>query len=140
MSKQKKYTFCEIPIWIGIPQDISKYYGFIYKITHIKTGKFYIGKKFFWSERTRPPLKGNKNRRHYLKESNWRTYWGSSTNLWVDIEKCGETAFKREILSIYNNKWDCAYNELLEQLKNDVLFRDDSYNEMLNVRLRKRKG
>jgi len=126
--------------WLNEPDDISKHYGFIYKITHVATGKFYIGKKFFWSEKTRKPLKGKKNKRHYLKESDWKTYYGSSTNLLADIEKYGQMAFKREIIAIYDNKWDCAYYELLEQLKENVLFRDDSYNEIINVRLRKRKG
>ena len=126
--------------WTNVPKDISKYQGFVYVITHKATGKFYIGKKFFWSKRTRPPLKGKKNKRHYLVESDWKDYWGSSNKLQSDISHFGKKAFTRKILKCYKTKWDCAYYELIEQLNRDVLFKDDSYNEIINVRLRRRKN
>jgi hypothetical protein len=125
--------------WKNIPKNIDKYQGFIYVITHKPTGKFYIGKKFFWSKKTRPPLKGRKNKRHYVVESDWKSYWGSSNKLLADIKKYGKRQFERRILRVCESKWDCAFYELQEQLNQSVLFRDDSYNEIINVRLRKRK-
>ena len=125
--------------WINTPKKIDDFQGFIYVITHKATGKFYIGKKFFISKKTRPPLKGNKNKRHYKVESDWKDYWGSSTNLAADIDKYGKKAFERRILRLCKNKWDCAYYELIEQINQSVLFRDDSYNEVINIRLRRRK-
>ena len=126
--------------WINAPSDIEPFQGFVYIITHLETGKFYIGKKFFWSKKTRPPLKGKKNKRHYRVESDWKDYWGSCRALLEDVEKYGEDAFERRILKYCENKWDCAFFELQEQLNQSVLFRDDAYNEIINVRLRKRKG
>jgi len=125
--------------WKNIPKDISKYQGFVYIIIHKETGKFYIGKKFFWSKKTRPPLKGRKNKRHYVVESDWKDYWGSSNKLTWDVAFKGKKAFERIILRPCENKWDCAFYELEEQLNRRVLFREDSYNEIINVRLRKRK-
>ena len=36
--------------WQNLSEDINleDYLGFVYKITHIQTKKYYIGKKFFW--------------------------------------------------------------------------------------------
>jgi hypothetical protein len=125
--------------WKNIPENISEYQGYVYIITHKSTGKFYIGKKFYWSKVTLKPLKGKRNKRHSRRESDWKDYWGSSANLLADISAFGRDEFEREIIKSYKNKWDCAYYELKEQLKYDVLFNELAYNEILNVRLRKIK-
>ena len=39
--------------------DIGDNYGFVYVITHLNTGRMYIGKKFFYSMKTKV-LKGKK--------------------------------------------------------------------------------
>ena len=56
--------------------DILDNYGFVYEITNIQTGKKYIGKKFFYSQKTKI-VKGKK-KRHKI-ESDWKTYHGSNT-------------------------------------------------------------
>jgi hypothetical protein len=126
-------------IWENEPENIEPYQGFVYEITNNVTGKFYIGKKFFWSKRTLPALKGRKNKRHKVVESDWRTYWGSCNELKDDIKKLGTDNFSRKILKLCSNKFECAYYELKEQMNRDVLFRDDSYNQIINVRLRRQK-
>ena len=57
--------------WQNLSEDINleDYLGFVYKITHIQTKKYYIGKKFFWKILKRPPLKGKKNKRHEKQSS-----------------------------------------------------------------------
>ena len=37
---------------------IDDNFGFVYEISDLDNGKKYIGKKWFWSTRKRPPLKG----------------------------------------------------------------------------------
>ncbi len=74
-----------------------------------------------------------------IKESDWKTYVGSSNNLKKDIDRYGKHSFRREILKCCDSKFDCAYDELLEQVRRDVLSDSLSYNEIINVRLRKRK-
>ena len=125
--------------WTNVPKSIRSYQGFTYMITHVPTGKYYIGSKTFWSKRTRPPLKGRKNKRHYVIESDWKTYWGSSNNLLEDVKKYGEKEFTREIIALGISKFECAYNELCFQMGFEVLFDPQAYNEIINVRLRKRK-
>jgi len=125
--------------WQKVPKDISKYQGFVYIITHEATGKYYIGKKFFWRKKTLKPLKGRKNKRHFKVESDWKDYWGSSNNLQADLKKYGKKEFERIMIEVCETKFDCAYQELVYQMDYDVLNDKLSYNEIINVRLRKRK-
>ena len=57
---------------------ISDNVGFVYQITNLQNGKKYIGKKWFWSTKKLPPLKGKKRKRTVKKESDWMKYFGSS--------------------------------------------------------------
>ena len=125
--------------WYNLTEDYKSYYGFIYKITHVQTGKYYIGRKYFWFKKTLPPLKGKRRKRRTLVESDWKTYFGSCKSLDKDITKYGEGAFHREILTYCKDKWECSYFELLEQIRLDVLHDKNSYNGIINVRLRGRK-
>ena len=61
-------------------------FGFVYLITNKKTGRKYIGRKYFGKTR-RVKKKGNKRRRVIRKDSDWRTYIGSSKLLQEHIEK-----------------------------------------------------
>lgn len=121
--------------WINAPKDISNCYGFVYKITHNSTGYYYIGKKFFWSKITKPPLKGKKRKRRSIVESDWKDYWGSSDALQRFLNLYGKENFTREIIELCDSKWDCAYKELKHQMDRQVLFDEYSFNGIINVRL-----
>ena len=47
-----------------LPEDCI---GFVYLITNNTNGRMYIGKKLAKFKRSRPPLKGRKNKRRLLK-------------------------------------------------------------------------
>lgn len=121
--------------WENIPEDISKWFGFVYRITCLSNGKKYIGKKQFWSNQKRPPLKGQKRSRRITKESDWKKYYGSSNELKEDLQKYGKENFKREILELTTCKWESAYLELMWQLKENAILREDYYNGIINIRL-----
>ena len=125
--------------WENMSVHIEDYLGFIYLITG-PDGRKYIGKKTFWFERTRPPLKGRKNKRHYKVESDWKDYYGSSPELLEDVERLGKDKFRREILMLCNSKWELSYYEAKMQFDKEVLFDDGYYNGIINCRLRARKG
>lgn len=120
--------------------DRKDSYGFVYKITNLKTGMYYVGKKFFYSKRVMKPLKGRTRKRHKLVESDWKFYWSSCRRLQEDMKKCGKDNFKREILIYCDSKFDCAYQEAKLQFEMGVLFDPLSYNEIINIRLRKAKN
>lgn len=111
------------------------YTNFVYLITHIETGKFYVGKKQFYSERSKPPLKGKVRRRRSVQESNWRSYYGSCVELSADVLGYGEDAFTREIIHLCKSKSEASYLEAKEQFDRDVLFRKDSYNGNICVKV-----
>ena len=108
---------------------IKDNYGFVYLITNLLNGKMYVGRKYFFSQRTLPPLKGKVRKRRTKKPSDWKTYWSSSKILQEEIEKYGKENFKREILSLHPNKGETNYAELAEQVIRDVLNATDKNGE-----------
>lgn len=114
-------------------------FGFVYKITCIPLKKMYIGKKQCISSIKLKPLKGKKQKRHITKDSNWREYTSSSRELNEDIIKYGKDQFSFEIIKWCESKFDLSYSEIKIQIENEVLFRNDYYNGIINVRLSKPK-
>ena len=96
--------------------DIGTYYGFVYQITNITTGKSYIGRKYFWSHR-KP--KGEKRRKKL--ESDWKKYYGSCPELKDDIKLFCKENFKREILSLHLTPGKTNYEETRQLFINNVL-------------------
>jgi hypothetical protein len=99
------------------------------------TGKKYIGKKQCKSKLKRRPLKGKKNKRIEIRESDWKEYTSSSTELNEDIIKIGKDKFIFKIIRTCGSKWELAYFEISEQIAKNVLLRDDYYNGIINVRI-----
>jgi hypothetical protein len=114
--------------------DISDNYGFVYVITNLQNGKKYIGKKFFYSSKTKV-IKGKKKR--YKTFSDWQTYYGSNTELQKDVKLLSESLFDREIIHLCKSKGECGYLEAKEQFDRRVLESDDYYNVWVMVRVRK---
>lgn len=114
--------------------DIGDNYGFVYLITNTKTNKKYIGKKFFYSQKTKI-VKGAKKR--YKTFSDWQTYYGSNTELQNDVKLHGQEFFKREIIHLCKSKGECGYLEAKEQFDRCVLESADYYNTWIMVRVRK---
>jgi hypothetical protein len=109
--------------------------GFVYLITNITTGRMYVGKKLARFKRSRPPLKGKKNKRRHTVESDWQDYYGSSDLLTEDVDKLGKEKFTREILHLCKSKGECNYIEAKEQFARGVLESDDYYNGHIRVRV-----
>jgi hypothetical protein len=107
-------------------------YGFVYLITCKTTKKQYIGKKFFWSSKTKQ-VKGKKKRSKV--ESDWKTYYGSNKILIEDVASKGEDNYIREILHLCKTKGECNYLEAYEQFTRKVLIGDDYYNEWIMVKV-----
>jgi hypothetical protein len=114
--------------------DYENVVGFVYKITHLKTGKFYIGKKNLQhtrktkiTKKEKSETKTRKTFKRVIKESDWLTYYGSSKELSADVAKYGESQFRREIIQLCHGKKYLSYCEIEWQIKLDVL-RADSYN------------
>ena len=61
-----------------IPEGVI---GFVYIIINPDTLEWYVGKKFTYSLRTLPPLKGQTRKRKVVKESNWLTYQSSNSTV-----------------------------------------------------------
>ncbi len=97
-------------------------FGFTYRVTHIPSGKAYIGKKVL--KFTRKAKLGKKDLALYegtkgrkptykqvIKESDWKTYWGSNKVLLNLLENEPIENFKREILTLAPTKKLLTYEE-----------------------------
>ena len=115
-----------------LPKDCE---AFVYLITNTVSKQKYVGKKLAKFKTTKKPLKGRKNKRRGTKESDWRTYWGSSENLIDDVKSLGEDNFTREILYYCPSRGVASYLEAQEQFERKVLETDEYYNGIINVRI-----
>jgi antitoxin component YwqK of YwqJK toxin-antitoxin module len=113
---------------------IGDNYGFVYQITNLTNGRKYIGKKFFYSAKTKQ-VKGKKKK--IKVSSDWQTYYGSSAELTKDVLQLGNDKFKREIIHLCLSKGDCGYLEAKEQFVKGALESDEYYNTWIMVRVRK---
>lgn len=106
--------------------------GFVYCITEKDTDKKYIGKKLFYSNRKKK-IKGKVKR--VVSESDWKSYYGSNRKIQLLVEEKGFKNFHREILKLCRSKGECSYWETKLQFDNNVLLRDDYYNEIIHCRI-----
>ena len=121
-------------------------FGFIYMVTHLPTKKKYIGKKVLYFERNvklgKRALEALKEERKaagiggrvpqkkkVVKESDWKTYYGSQE----DIKKLARTSkpedWTREILDFVPTKKLLTYYEIKHIFKNDALEDSDFLND-----------
>lgn len=115
--------------------------GFIYKITCIEDGRWYIGKKSLYSNRNvklgkkelalleaqkKPGKKPSKKK--VTKESDWKKYYGSEATLKDLVKTMGESCFKREIIEYAFKPKQLTYLEIKHQVISDCLTDDKSFN------------
>ena len=101
--------------------DIGEFFGFVYRITNIQTGKQYIGRKYFVQKR-----KSGNSRRKRTSESNWKAYYGSSKELTEDRKLLGNSCFKREIISLHKTPGKVNYEETRQLFIHNVLTEEGS--------------
>jgi hypothetical protein len=114
---------------------IEDWIGFVYLITDKDNGMKYVGKKLLTRIAKLPPLKGKKRKRHVVKETDWKKYYGSSDTVKLMIEEKGVDNFHREILYLCKTKGQLGYLEAKYQFANDVLLRDDYYNGIIQAKI-----
>lgn len=100
-------------------------FGFIYEVTHIPTGRKYLGKKQLISVRKKAlgkkelALLTDKRAKKYKivkTEGDWKSYYGSSPEIKTLIKEGKEFEFSREILMFVPSK------KLLTYYENKFLF------------------
>ena len=102
--------------------DIDGFFGYVYRITNLQSGKQYIGRKYFYQFR-KPRGKSRKVR----SESDWKKYYGSSDELNTDRKSLGNDSFRREIISLHTTKGWVNYEETKQLFLNNVLSEDENY-------------
>ena len=105
-------------------KEISQFphntFGFVYRIFNKKTGKAYIGKKVLYhnikkklTKNELAEIEGQGRRPSYrltIKESDWKTYWGSNKLLLEEL-KTDKDNFERIIIQLTQDKKQLTYFE-----------------------------
>ena len=112
---------------------LKSYVGFVYCLTNLTENKKYIGKKLFWASKILPVTKTRLRRKRVKVESNWKNYYGSSQAVTHLVE--GGIHFRRDIIHLCKTKGECSYYEAKEQFAQDVLLRDDFYNDFIGCKI-----
>jgi len=115
--------------WGGLTPDPSRYFGFIYRITDVDTSRMYVGKKQYHSaisnvygcktkvtDRQNPKWKDK-----CWKESNWKSYKGSSKEFSKHMKENPTHKYKYEILYQCRSRQELHYKELKVLWDLDVL-------------------
>ena len=122
----------------GVSDFPDETYGFVYRIVHTPTGKAYIGKKILQNttkvKLTKKELaeyEGVVGRRPSyrlaVKESNWKSYWGSNKYLKELYETEPKSNFERQILVCAPTKKLLTYYEVKYQMIYQVLEKPDEF-------------
>ena len=113
-------------------------YGFVYRITHKPTNKTYIGRKILQNttkvklgKKELKELEGIVGRRPVykmaVKESNWKTYWGSNKYMKELYKTEPKENFDRQIIICAPTKKLLTYYELKYQVLYEVLEKPDEF-------------
>ena len=114
-------------------------FGFIYITTHIPTGKRYLGKKSLYHTTNQklgkkelaeqPVTRGRaKTTKQVVKESDWKTYYGSEEFIKLSIKNKQHNEFTREIIHFVPSKKLLTYYETKHQFIYGVLESSDWLN------------
>lgn len=104
-------------------------YGFIYVITHIPTGKKYLGRRYL----TKAGYKTvNKKRIKIRKPSDWQDYYSSSPELIAMVEREGKENFHREIVAFGYSRGHTNYLEVRYQFIFKVIESDQWMNSNIS--------
>ena len=122
--------------------DITQFpentFGFVYITTHKPTGKSYIGKKVLFHNRKQKlgkkdlaKLQGIVGRRPsyklVVKESDWKNYYGSQSDIKQLLLEGKKDEFDRVILKMCPDKKSMIYFEVKYQMIYQVLEKPDEF-------------
>lgn len=110
----------------------EKSIGFLYKITHTPTGKWYIGRKMLTKTKT-TQSKGVKTKSKV--DSDWKDYWSSSDDVKALVAEKGEKEFKREILHFVTTKAALTYAEEYALYVTGSLFDSNCFNNNIRAKI-----
>lgn len=113
--------------WNIDEEALKEYEGFIYRIDNTKTGKYYIGKKGFWSRVKETKKSSPKYGKRVTKESNWRVYQSSN----AEVQGWALSDCEYSVLYLCKSKYELAYREIESLIECHALRDPQCLNQMM---------
>ncbi len=113
-------------------ETAASFFGFVYLITNMVTGRKYIGRKCL-TKAGRKTVKGKVKKLRL--ESDWKTYYGSSDELKKDVELLGADKFTREILKFVKARGELNYWETKYIMDAEAILRTSYYNQWFSCKI-----
>lgn len=110
----------------------EKALGFVYRIKHLESGKYYIGRKTLFSTKTKQ-IKGKKKK--IKVPSDWKEYWSSSDELKTWVGEVGEDKFVREILMFTDSAAQILYAEECALYHTNAILDDNCLNSNIRAKI-----
>lgn len=118
--------------------NIQEYEGYVYMTHIISTGQKYIGKKTFFhrtnvklgkKELANLPITRGKrpSKKLVIKESDWKTYYGSSAEVKKIIKTEPKEGIVRKLLRLCTTKKELTYYECKYMFDYDVLLPNSGF-------------
>ena len=114
-------------MWLYKEQEVKELtdmpentFGFIYEVTHLPTGRKYLGRKQLISIQRKALGKKElalltdkraSKKKTVTKETDWKTYYGSHPEIKQMIKDKKQSEFSREILTFVSSKKQLTYYE-----------------------------
>jgi len=118
--------------------------GFIYRVTNLTNGKYYLGRKNMASYSKKRltakekllPGNSRKTFKREVKESPWKNYCGSSKSLLEDLKN--GALYEKEILLYCFTKAEMTYEESSAIICSGALMDHNSYNFWVSCKVYKK--
>ena len=134
-----------MPEWTGAQVDPNKHFGFVYRLMDLNTGFFYIGKKNIWLKKSH--VKGCKSavaapqspkwKSCCWKESDWRTYNGSSKYWTQHLRDNHDHDYERRVIVCCQTKGVLHFAELVAIILSGSMTNPNGFNHACpNIKFR----
>ena len=119
---------------IVLEDDYKSSIGFLYKITHPSSGRWYLGRKML----TKSKITQSKGIKKKSKvESDWKEYWSSSKEIQELVALEGTDKFTREILIFCDTKATMTLGEEYILHVSGSMFDEKCFNQNIRAKIYK---
>ena len=126
--------------WTGLTVDPDKHFGFVYGMRDLDTNEFYVGRKNVWIKKqgvalcksATPNILSSKWKPCCWKQSNWKTYNGSSKHWNAHRKEFPDHEYAHRVLACCPSKGILSFAELVAIVSSGAMTNPLGFNLMVS--------